>query len=120
MSNEKNIPLAERIQGLGWPDSTLPVESLEALSLRLPLFFQGLAALTGMRCHRENLDCWSRWERMEEEQNGHPREETDFLYWLAYGGLQLAIADDEELFTNLLLEPMYWLDECAKAQKGAL
>lgn len=117
MNKGKSIPLAERIQGLGGPDSPPQVESLEAMSRRIPFFFQGVAALTGMRCHRENLACWSRWERMEEERSGKPSEETGFLCWLAGGGRDLAMADDGEFFANLLLEPMHWLEECAKAQE---
>ena len=126
MNKEKNIPLTERIQKLGGPDGSLHVVSLEVLSRRIPLFFQGIAALTRMRCHRENLSCWLRWEAMEKEYyskrvgHGQPCKEKNLLYWLCWGGIDLTKADDEEFFANLLLEPMYWLEECAKTQKGTL
>ena len=69
--------------------------------------------LTGMRCHRENLSRWSHWESVEKTCF----EGKNFIVWLAMSGSDLLQADDEEFFQNLILEPMYWLEECAKAQK---
>ena len=116
MNKEKKKPLAERLQELAVPHSCSYVESLEVLSQGLPFFFQGVAALTGMRCYRENMDYWSRWEMMEEK---YCPGKKDFSYWLDGGGWDQAIENNEEFLTNLLLEPMYWLEECAKTQEDA-
>lgn len=76
-----------------------------------------------MRCQRENLECWSRWDAafyQMQRKDKNRRLCRKFLFWLIWGGQDLIKDNDEEAISHLLLEPMYWLEESACAQKGAL
>lgn len=101
------------------------VENLAVLSQRIPLFFQGVAALTGIRSQRENLECWSRWEKtlyQKQYASGtmHEGEYRCFHNWLFWSGMDLTEDDDAEFFIYMLLEPMYWIEEYADTQRGDL
>lgn len=89
------------------------VDSLDVLAQRLPFFSRGVAALTGMRCHRENLECWSRWD----QESGRLNSIRPLHFWLALGCNDLKNENDPELFGRLLLEPMYWLEESVYERK---
>ena len=65
------------------------MESLDVLSQPPPFFFQGLAALTELRCQQENLECWLRWhEALLQEQrrpnhaHKNPPVIPSFRVWL--------------------------------------
>ena len=116
------IPLADRLRK---QEQEKPFESLPVLSRRLPLYFQGVAALTGQRCQRENIACWQRWEEGYYQENFSPgkpdapvRQEQPLAFWFAWACIDLIQDGDAEMFTRLILEPMYWLSECRKAQEG--
>lgn len=117
----KLIPLAERLQEAPEARKT---ESLKIFSQRMAVYHQGVAALTKMRCHRENMDCWPRWEKGHYEEQykgmGHAPSPRDFKFnfWFHWGGLDILYENEIGQFKNLVLEPMYWLEECANAQEG--
>lgn len=121
----QQIPFAKRVRETAQKENERDVKDLEVLSQRLPAFFQGVAALTGLRSQRENIECWSRWEeKLYEEQYGfgvmNKGESKNFHCWLFWGGLDLTEGEDAELFTHILLEPMYFLEQYADKQRGDL
>lgn len=119
----KQIPLAERVSGQAAGDQ---LAGLSILSQRLPCYFQGVAALTGLRRHRENLEVWQDWEERYYEDNFGPdkpgapvRQEQSFSFWLRWAVLDL-IDGDADMLINLILEPMYSIAESRCAKKGDL
>ena len=114
------VPLAVRLKNQIEQEDNLT--GLDVLCQRLPFFFQGVAALTGMRCQRENLERWSHWEEAGlVDLDAHKRHiKKSFHYVLILAGLYLTEDNDAEPLTYLLLEPMYWLEEYSNSQKGEI
>lgn len=113
---KQKIPLAQRPQAL---EQRRPANTLSVMSRRLPFYFQGIAALTRKRCHRENLRCWQAWEeRFCRDSSDRGQQEWALAYWLYWACTDLLQDGDAEVFFYLILEPMYQLEECRRAQKG--
>ena len=114
----KLIPLDERLR-------KTRETGLAVLSQSLAVYHQGVAALTRMRCHRENLSCWPHWEKEHYEEQyknirfSPSRKDIKMNFWFRWGGLDILYENEIDLFQKLVLEPMYWLETCANAQEGA-
>lgn len=111
----------ERVRGQA---SQSGADPLYILSLPCPVFFQGVAALTGLRCQRENLECSLRWYeellQMQRESNQrNPAVIPGFGTWMLWGANDLYVYKKPEALFNLLLEPMYWLEKTMDSQEGA-
>ena len=146
MKRNQAIPFDERVKGQAVPNGVKPpnappvkkrqaaafdervrgqaaqggADPLDILSMPCPVFFQGMAALTGLRCQRENLECSLRWhEELKREANQKKTTAS-----LVFGILMLWGASDLYVYKNpaglfhFLLEPMYWLEKTVNLQEG--
>ena len=113
---KKPVSLADRLDAADAQDEAA---ALDLLYRPPAFFFQGIAALTGMRCQRENLECWSRrGDEYYEDIFGPCREEKNFRRWLFGAGYGLVYLSSAAVLARLLLEPMYWLEKFTDTEKG--
>ena len=111
----QSLPFEERMKDQAIQEGTEP---LDILSLPIPAFFQGMAALTGLRCLRENMASCLRWyemilreKRRRDQASGASSALPDFCTWLTLGVNNLFAYEEAAGLYRFLLEPMYQLEE---------